>query len=136
VDVTAAERARDMIREITAEAELGKIYTGKIVRLEEYGAFVEIMPSIVGLLHVSEVAPYHIKNIRDVMKLGQEIEVKVVTVDGDRIRLSRKALDPDAQAPPPPAGGAPQGQDQDQGRRPYRGGGRPGGGGGGRRPRY
>ncbi len=136
VDVTAAERARDMIREITAEAELGKVYTGKIVRLEEYGAFVEIMPSIVGLLHVSEVAPYHIKNIRDVMKLGQEIEVKVVTVDGDRIRLSRKALDPDAQAPPPQAGGAPQGQDQDRGRRPYRGGGRPGGGGGGRRPRF
>ena len=60
-----------MIRDITAEAEIGKIYTGKVVRLEEYGAFVEILPNVVGLLHISEVAPYRIKSIRDVIQLGQ-----------------------------------------------------------------
>jgi len=114
-DMTAAEKARDMIREITAEAELGKVYTGKIVRLEEYGAFVEIMPTIVGLLHISEVAPYRIKNIRDVMKLDQEIQVKVVSVDGDRIRLSRKALEEDGKGG---TGGNPSGP-REPGRRPY-----------------
>jgi polyribonucleotide nucleotidyltransferase len=115
-DMTAAEKARDMIREITAEAELGKVYTGKIVRLEEYGAFVEIMPTIVGLLHISEVAPFRIKSIRDVMKLDQEIQVKVVSVDGDRIRLSRKALEEDGKGGG--TGGSPSGP-REPGRRPY-----------------
>ncbi len=113
-DMAAAEKARDMIRDITAEAELGKVYTGKIVRLEEYGAFVEIMPTIVGLLHISEVAPYRIKNIRDVMKLDQELQVKVVSIDGDRIRLSRKALEEDGKSET----GGPS-RPREHGRRPY-----------------
>jgi len=93
-DVNAAEKAREMIREITAEAELGKTYTGKIVRLEEYGAFVEIMPNIVGLLHISEVAPYRIRSIRDVLHLGDTVTVKVVNIDqaDNKIRLSMKVL--------------------------------------------
>jgi polyribonucleotide nucleotidyltransferase len=94
-DVEAAERAREMIREITVEAEVGKTYTGKVVRIEEYGAFVEILPNIVGLLHISEIAHYRIRHTHDVMKLGQTVKVKVLAVDEDnKIKLSKKALEP------------------------------------------
>jgi polyribonucleotide nucleotidyltransferase len=94
-DVEAAEQAREMIREITVEAEVGKTYTGKVVRIEEYGAFVEILPNIVGLLHVSEIAHHRIRHTRDVMKLGQTVKVKVLAVDEDnKIKLSKKALEP------------------------------------------
>jgi len=104
-DVEAAERAREMIREITVEAEVGKTYTGKVVRIEEYGAFVEILPNIVGLLHISEIAHYRIRHTRDVMKLGQTVNVKVLAVDEDnKIKLSKKALE----APPPHSSGGNQ----------------------------
>jgi polyribonucleotide nucleotidyltransferase len=94
-DMESAEKAKEMIREITVEAEVGKTYTGKIVRIEEYGAFVEILPNIVGLLHISEVAHHRTRNIRDVMKLGQTVKVKVLSVDEDnKIKLSKKALEP------------------------------------------
>jgi polyribonucleotide nucleotidyltransferase len=94
-DVEAAEQAREMIREITVEAEVGKTYTGKVVRIEEYGAFVEILPNIVGLLHISEIAHHRIRHTRDVMKLGQTVKVKVLAVDEDnKIKLSKKALEP------------------------------------------
>lgn len=94
-DVKAAEQAREMIQEITVEAEVGKTYTGKVVRIEEYGAFVEILPNIVGLLHISEIAHYRIRHTRDVMKLGQTIKVKVLAVDEDnKMKLSKKALEP------------------------------------------
>ncbi|HEX2695610.1 MAG TPA: polyribonucleotide nucleotidyltransferase, partial [Acidobacteriota bacterium] len=76
-DVAAAEKAMQMIRDITAEAEIGKVYTGKVIRLEEYGAFVEILPNVVGLLHISEVAPYRIKSIRDVIQM--DLKIKSVT---------------------------------------------------------
>ncbi len=94
-DVTKAEAAKQMIQDLTAEAELGKTYTGKVVRIEEYGAFVEIMPNLVGLLHISEVAPYRIHSIRDVLKLGDTVTVKVVNIDplDNKIRLSKKALE-------------------------------------------
>jgi polyribonucleotide nucleotidyltransferase len=98
-----------MILDLTAEAEVGQTYTGKVVRLEEYGAFVEIMPNLVGLLHISEVAPYRINSIRDVLKLGDTITVKCVSIDpvDNKIRLSKKALEPDAssgttESSPPP----------------------------------
>jgi polyribonucleotide nucleotidyltransferase len=107
-DVNAAESAKQMIQDLTAEAELGKTYTGKVVRIEEYGAFVEIMPNLVGLLHISEVAPYRIKSIRDVLKLGDTVTVKVVNIDplDNKIRLSKKALEEgggegEAYSPPP-----------------------------------
>ncbi|MFQ6070330.1 MAG: polyribonucleotide nucleotidyltransferase [Candidatus Aminicenantales bacterium] len=93
-DMESAEKARKMIREITVEAEVGKTYTGKVVRLEEYGAFIEILPNIVGLLHISEIARHRIRNIRDVLKLGQEIKVKVLDIGEDnKIKLSKKALE-------------------------------------------
>lgn len=112
-DMEGAEKAKQMIREITVEAEVGKVYTGKIVRLEEYGAFVEILPNIVGLLHISEVAHHRIRSIREVFKIGQSVTVKVISIDEDhKIRLSKKALEP----PPPsaPAGESPSEQ------KPYR----------------
>jgi polyribonucleotide nucleotidyltransferase len=93
-DTESAEKARQMIREITVEAEVGKIYTGKVVRLEDYGAFIEILPNIVGLLHISEVAHHRIRNIRDVLKIGQTARVKVMAIDEDnKIKLSKKALE-------------------------------------------
>jgi polyribonucleotide nucleotidyltransferase len=100
-DMIAAEKAKEMIREITIEAEVGKVYQGKVVRIEEYGAFVEILPNIVGLLHVSEIAHYRVKSVRDVLKLGQVIEVKVISIDEDhKIRLSKKALEDQGASPP------------------------------------
>jgi polyribonucleotide nucleotidyltransferase len=109
-DMSAAEAAKQMILDLTAEAELGHVYTGKVVRLEEYGAFVEIMPNLVGLLHISEVAPYRINSIHDVLHLGDTVTVKVVSIDpaDNKIRLSKKALEegggenPDS-TPRPPA---------------------------------
>jgi len=94
-DMSAAEAAKQMILDLTAEAELGKVYTGKVVRLEEYGAFVEIMPNLVGLLHISEVAPYRVNSIHDVLHLGDTVTVKVVNIDpaDNKIRLSKKACE-------------------------------------------
>jgi len=93
-DTESAEKAKQMIREITVEAEVGKIYTGKVVRLEDYGAFVEILPNIVGLLHISEIAHHRIRNIRDVLKMGQTVRIKVMAIDEDnKIKLSIKALE-------------------------------------------
>jgi polyribonucleotide nucleotidyltransferase len=115
-DVAAAEKAMQMIRDITAEAEIGKTYTGRVIRLEEYGAFVEILPNVVGLLHISEVAPYRIKSIYDVIKMGQDLTVKCITIDEDRkVRVSLKALEGSESS----AASAERGQAQnDGGRRP------------------
>lgn len=99
-DIQSAEKARQMIREITIEAEVGKTYTGKVVRIEDYGAFVEILPNIVGLLHISEIAHYRIRNIRDVLRMGQTVSVKVISIDEDnKIRLSKKALEKNSYSP-------------------------------------
>jgi polyribonucleotide nucleotidyltransferase len=94
-DMSAAEAAKQMILDLTAEAELGKVYTGKVVRLEEYGAFVEIMPNLVGLLHISEIAPYRVNSIHDVLHLGDTVTVKVVSIDpaDNKMRLSKKACE-------------------------------------------
>jgi polyribonucleotide nucleotidyltransferase len=131
-DMSAAEAAKQMILDLTAEAELGKVYTGKVVRLEEYGAFVEIMPNLVGLLHISEVAPYRINSIHDVLHLGDTVTVKVVNIDpaDNKIRLSKKALeeggggDNPASSPRPPAPRYPRehGPDRRGGHGPDRGG--------------
>ncbi|MGZ4816488.1 MAG: S1 RNA-binding domain-containing protein, partial [Terriglobales bacterium] len=73
-------------------AEVGKTYLGTVVRLADFGAFVEILPGTDGLLHISEVAEHRIKDIRDELKEGDQILVKVLAVEGNRIRLSRKAI--------------------------------------------
>lgn len=91
-DGESAERARQMIMEITAEVEVGKTYLGTVTRLAEFGAFVEVLPGIEGLLHISEVAEYRVRNIRDELKEGQQILVKCINVEANKIRLSRRAV--------------------------------------------
>ena len=81
-----------MIGDITATAEVGKTYLGKVTRLADFGAFVEIIPGTDGLLHISEVAEHRINDVRDELKEGDQVLVKVLAVDGNRIKLSRKAI--------------------------------------------
>src|SRR5205807_8594353 len=88
----SAARALQMIGGVTATAEVGKTYLGKVVRLAEFGAFVEIFPGTDGLLHISEVAEHRIKDVHDELKEGDQILVKVLSIEGNRIRLSRKAI--------------------------------------------
>jgi polyribonucleotide nucleotidyltransferase len=117
-DQAACDRALQMINDIIAEAEVGKTYKGKVKKIVEFGAFVGILPSLDGLLHVSEIAHERVNNVNDYLKEGDEVEVKVLEVDRmGKVRLSRKAL------LPPPAGGA-QAVGGDRGPRPT-GGGRP-----------
>jgi polyribonucleotide nucleotidyltransferase len=93
MDEASAKLAVEIITELTAEAEVGKTYTGKVKRIVNFGAFVEIMPGLEGLLHVSEIAPYRVREVTDELKEGQEILVKVIDVDGhNKVRLSRRAL--------------------------------------------
>ena len=99
-DETAAKKAQQIIEGITATAEKGRTYLGKVQRIAEYGAFVEIIPGTVGLLHVSEIAPYRVHEVRDLVTEGQELMVRVIEIGDDgKIRLSHKEF---AQATPPP----------------------------------
>ena len=91
-DQAAAAKALQMIGDITATAEVGKTYLGKVTRLADFGAFVEIIPGTDGLLHISEVAEHRINDVRDELKEGDQVLVKVLAVDGNRIKLSRKAI--------------------------------------------
>jgi polyribonucleotide nucleotidyltransferase len=88
----AAEAALKMIRDTTATAEIGKTYLGTVVRIAEFGAFVEIFPGTDGLLHISEIAEQRIRAVRDELKEGDQVLVKVLAIEGNKIRLSRKAL--------------------------------------------
>ena len=92
-DESAAQRAIAMIQELTATPELNKSYLGRVERITDFGAFIEIMPGVDGLLHVSEIANYRVKDVRDELKEGEQIMVKVINVDpSGKVRLSRKAL--------------------------------------------
>jgi len=91
-DGKAAEQALKMIREVTATAEIGKTYLGTVVRIAEFGAFVEIFPGTDGLLHISEIAEQRIRTVRDALREGDQVMVKVLAIEGNKIRLSRKAL--------------------------------------------
>jgi polyribonucleotide nucleotidyltransferase len=103
-DEAAAAKALGMIQELTATPELNKTYLGKVQRITDFGAFVEIMQGTDGLLHVSEIANYRVKDVRDELKEGQQVLVKVISIDPTgKIRLSRKALlAPDEATGPPP----------------------------------
>ena len=92
VDESSASKALKIIKDMMAEAELNKTYLGKVVRLADFGAFVEIFPGTDGLLHISEVAEHRIRDIRDELKEGDQLLVKVISIDGNKIRLSRKAV--------------------------------------------
>ncbi len=90
-DGEAAQRAIDMVRRLTAEAEVGKLYMGKVKKITDFGAFVEIFPGTEGLVHISQLAEERVKSVRDVLKEGDEVLVKVIEVDRDgKVRLSRK----------------------------------------------
>ncbi len=90
---TAADEAIRIIREITAEAEVGQVYHGKVKKIMDFGAFVEILPNTDGLVHISELAHHRVKAVTDILKEGDEVMVKVLEVDRQgKIRLSRKAL--------------------------------------------
>ena len=91
-DSESADKALKIIKDMMAEAEIGKTYLGKVVRLAEFGAFVEIFPGTDGLLHISEVAEHRIQDIRKELKEGDQILVKVISIDGNKVRLSRKAV--------------------------------------------
>jgi polyribonucleotide nucleotidyltransferase len=91
-DEASANKALQIIGDLTATAEVGKTYLGTVSRLADFGAFVEIIPGTDGLLHISEVAEHRIKDIRDELKEGDQVLVKVLAVEGNRIRLSRKAI--------------------------------------------
>jgi polyribonucleotide nucleotidyltransferase len=91
-DAEGLKKALAMINDITAVPEVGKTYLGKVVRLAEFGAFVEIFPGTDGLLHISEIAEHRVKDVKDELREGDQIMVKVLALEGNRIKLSRKAL--------------------------------------------
>ncbi len=95
-DKAAAKAAVDKVREITAEAEVGKIYEGKVVRLEEFGAFVNILPGKDGLVHISQIANKRIEKVTDYIKMDDVVKVKVMEVDPrGRIKLTMRDLEQD-----------------------------------------
>lgn len=155
-DSDAVQKALAIIKGLTAEPEVGAVYKGAVQRITDFGAFIEILPGTDGLLHVSEMAHTRVERVTDVMKEGDEVEVKVIEVGRDgKIRLSRRELLPlpegeegerakarmmaSREGGPPPSRGPGGGRDRDRG--PRRDGGgrdrgpRHGGGGGDRGPR-
>jgi polyribonucleotide nucleotidyltransferase len=111
-DADGLARAIQMITDLTATPEIGRTYLGKVVRLAEFGAFVEIFPGTDGLLHVSEIAEHRVKEVKDELREGDQILVKVLAIEGNRIKLSRKAVLREQRAklglPEIPEGAAPQ----------------------------
>jgi polyribonucleotide nucleotidyltransferase len=91
-DEVGLTKALGMINDLTAVPEVGKTYLGKVVRLAEFGAFVEIFPGTDGLLHISEIAEHRVKDVKDELREGDQVMVKVLGIEGNRIKLSRKAL--------------------------------------------
>jgi polyribonucleotide nucleotidyltransferase len=91
-DADGLKKALELIGNITAVPEIGKVYLGKVVRLAEFGAFVELFPGTDGLLHISEIAEHRVKEVKDELSEGDQIMVKVLAIEGNRIKLSRKAL--------------------------------------------
>jgi polyribonucleotide nucleotidyltransferase len=132
-DEAAASKALAIIKELTATPELDATYMGRVERITDFGAFIEIMPGVDGLLHVSEIANYRVKDVRDELKEGEQVMVKVINIDpSGKVRLSRKVLlAPDegtSPRDPRPVHDAPDGDGpRDHGHRGPRGdrGGRP-----------
>lgn len=95
--VEEAKRAKEIIENLVKEAKVGEIYEGPVVRILDFGAFVEILPGKDGLVHISELAAYRVNRVTDVVKVGDTIKVKVIGIDQQgRINLSKKALEPEA----------------------------------------
>jgi polyribonucleotide nucleotidyltransferase len=111
VDSAGAERCRDIIEAMTAEVKVGKIYSGRVVSIKDFGAFVEIAPETDGLCHVSELSDKYVERVMDVVNMGDEIKVKVILIDDQgRIKLSRKAAMKELGESDPEPVGAPAGR--------------------------
>jgi polyribonucleotide nucleotidyltransferase len=105
-DEESAKKAIAIIQDLTATPELNKTYMGKVQRITDFGAFVEIMPGVDGLLHVSEIALHRVKDVRDELKEGDQLLVKVINIDpSGKVRLSRKAILQEESGEPAQAGG-------------------------------
>jgi polyribonucleotide nucleotidyltransferase len=147
-DNEASAKAIAIIQELTATPEVDKVYLGRVERITDFGAFIEIMPGCDGLLHVSEMANYRVNDVRDELREGEQVEVKVINIDpSGKVRLSRKVILADGEgtksryspeekaahkaAAPPEHTGFGGGRGGDRGGR----GGDRGGRGGGRGPR-
>jgi polyribonucleotide nucleotidyltransferase len=118
-DEAAALKAMEIIESLTQEPEIGKVYRGKVRRVEPYGAFVEILPGQDGLVHISELAPYRVRQTTDVVKEGDEVTVKIIAVDPmGKIKLSRKQalskeeLEKEMELAPVAAAGEDEGRDE------------------------
>jgi polyribonucleotide nucleotidyltransferase len=112
-DETAATRAVQIIEGLTRQPQVGEVFEGTVKRIEAYGAFVEILPNRDGLLHVSEIAHERTREVSDVLKLGDKIQVKIIGIDAsDRIKLSHRAL-----LPPPPDAPPREGTEEERPRR-------------------
>ncbi|RLB26043.1 MAG: polyribonucleotide nucleotidyltransferase [Deltaproteobacteria bacterium] len=90
-DGEGTDKAMEMIKDIVREAEIGKFYLGKVVKIMDFGAFVEILPGTEGLIHISQLANERVNKVTDILKEGDEVLVKVIDIDNGKIRLSRKA---------------------------------------------
>jgi polyribonucleotide nucleotidyltransferase len=114
-----ARKAIEIIESLTKDVELGSIYTGKVTRLMNFGAFVEILPGKEGMVHISELADYRVPRVEDVVKVGDEITVKVIDIDAmGKVRLSRRAAFAGAEASSA-RGGSYQPRQHNEPRRPY-----------------
>ena len=94
IDSEMLEKAKNTVIGLTKDITVGEVYSGKIIKIVDFGAFVEILPGKEGLLHVSEISHEFVKDVRAVLKEGQELEVKVILTENGKISLSRKALLP------------------------------------------
>jgi polyribonucleotide nucleotidyltransferase len=93
VDAKAGVKAQEIIKRLTSDVEIGAIYMGKVTRLMNFGAFVEVLPGKEGLVHISQLAKERVAKVEDVVNVGDEIMVKVTEIDKQgRINLSRKAV--------------------------------------------
>ena len=110
-DAEGLKKALELIGNITAVPEIGKVYLGKVVRLAEFGAFVELFPGTDGLLHISEIAEHRVKEVKDELREGDQVMVKVLAIEGNRIKLSRKALIKEQKAKLAPAAASVEGED-------------------------
>ncbi|EPC00103.1 polynucleotide phosphorylase/polyadenylase [Litchfieldella anticariensis FP35 = DSM 16096] len=98
-DKASAKKAIDTVLSITAEAEIGKLYKGKVVRIADFGAFVNIMPGTDGLVHISQIVPERVNDVRDYLNEGDEVIVKVLDIDNrNRVKLSIKEITPEEKA--------------------------------------
>ena len=118
VEAESGNRALQMIKELTQDVEVGQEYEGKVVRIMDFGAFVELLPGRDGMVHISELDHHRVRAVTDVLAEGDMVKVKVLGIDDrGKVRLSRKALLP----PPEPGQGPPDGGDDNRSQRPPRG---------------